>query len=71
MKRWDFWKESFEVFQSHEVLRQITRDSAGEALREIVKIEHLYLEPKASEGSVLPPSGIMTALHVQGISGGP
>ena len=69
MERWNFWKERFEFFQNHEVLKQITRDNAGEALRKMMEIERCYPEPKASEGPALPPSGLMTAVHVQGMSG--
>lgn len=53
MERWNFWKERFEFFQSHEVLKKITRDSAGEALSTMVEIEQRHPEPKASEGSTL------------------
>ena len=69
MERWNFWKEGFEFFQNHEVLKQITRDSAGEALSKMIEIERRHPEPKASEGSALPPSGLMKAVHVQGMSG--
>ena len=69
IERWNFWKERFEFFQNHEVLKQITRDNAGEALRKMVEIERCHPEPKASEGPALPPSGMMTAIHVQGMSG--
>ena len=69
MERWSFWKERFEFFQNHEVLKQITRDSAGEALMKMVEIERRHPEPKASEGSALPPSGLMTAVHGQGMPG--
>ena len=69
MERWSFWKERFESFQNHEVLKQSTRDCAGEALSKMVEIERRHPEPKASEGPALPPSGKMTAVHVQGMSG--
>ena len=67
--RWNFWKERFEFFRNHEVLKQITRDSAGEALGKMVEIERRHPEPKESKGPALPPSGTMTAVHIQGISG--
>ena len=69
MERWNFWKERFEHFRDHEGLKQITRDSAGEALSKMVEIEQHHPEPRASEGTVLRPSGMMTAVHVQGVSG--
>ena len=69
MERWDFWKERFEFFWDHEGLKQITRDSAGEALSKMLEIERRHPEPKASEGTALRPSGLMTAVCVQGMSG--
>ena len=64
MERWNFWKERFEFLRDHEVLKQITRDSAGEALSKMVEIERRHPEPKASEGTALRPSGLMTAVCV-------
>ena len=68
-ERWNFWKERFEFFRIYEVLKQTTRDSAGEALSRMAEIERRDLEPKASEGSSLPQSGMMKAVQVQGMSG--
>lgn len=64
-ERWNFWKERFGFFQSYEVLKQTTRDSAGEALRRMAEIERRDPELKASKGSSLPPSGIMSAVLAQ------
>ena len=69
MERWNFWKERFEFFRDHEVLRHTTRDSAGEALSRMVEIERRHPELKASEGVALRPSGVMTALCAQDMSG--
>ena len=69
MERWNFWKERFEFFRDHEVLKQTTRDSAGEALSRMVEIERRHPEPKASEGTALRLSGLMTAVCVQGMPG--
>ena len=53
----------------HEVLKQITRDSTGEALSNMVEIEQHHPEPEASEGPVLRPSRMMRAVGVQCMSG--
>ena len=66
MERWGFWKERFEFFRHHEALKQSTRESAGEALGRMAEIERCHPEPKASEGHALRPSGMMTAVHMQG-----
>lgn len=69
IERWNFWKERFEFFRDHEVLKQTTRDSAGEALSRMVEIERRHPESKASEDNALRPSGLMTAVCVQGMPG--
>ena len=68
-ERWSFWKERFQFFQNCEVLKQTTRDSAGEALGRMAEIERREPEPKAGEGSSLPQSGIMVALQAQAMPG--
>ena len=69
MERWGFWKERFEFFQHYEVLKQSTRESAGEALGRMAEIERCHPEPKASGGHALRPSEMMTAFHMQGVAG--
>ena len=62
LERWGFWKERFGFLKDHEVLKQSTRDSAGEALGRMVEIERCHPEPTASEEPALRPSGLMTAM---------
>ena len=66
-ERWRFWKERLELLRDCQILDQRTRDSAGEALTSMAEIERLDPEPRANQGSVLPPSGRMTVVQVQGM----
>ncbi len=66
-ERWGFWKERLELLRDCQVLEQRTRDSAGEALNSMAEVERLDPEPRANQGSVLPPSGQMTVVQVQGM----
>ena len=47
----EFGEGKIRIYQNHEVLKQITRDSAGDALSKMVEIERCHPEPEASEGS--------------------
>ncbi len=66
-ERWGFWKERLELLRDCQILEQRTRDSAGEALSIMAEVERLDPEPQANQGSVLPPSGQMTVVQVQGM----
>lgn len=67
-ERWDFWEEGFEILQYHQILKQCTRDSAGETLSCMREIERLDPEPQSNKGFSVPPSGRMTVVQVQGMS---